>query len=284
MRTLAAWCVGLALTGSAIACTPATYGLGNDDVGDGPADELESDSGELGDGDGDGDGDGETTGDGDGDGDGDGETTGDGDGDGDEGPAQSCSEPQDAGVAIELYGEFLEAEDCHELAFVARVKDVSGNSHTIAACACDVECEGQELKLDITLPDDTWLPGFEGGECAFFYVYAEEVEPGVCRRNRLDIAWSSEEDPWYSVGSASEDLNEKGLKIAPVLADDCSDDCGDWQLRNVTFVSNGSQKTLAWGEVATVGNFFKTVNWSSYVAPDGCGSPGVDITAWTAHQ
>ncbi|HVI00039.1 MAG TPA: hypothetical protein VM869_15085, partial [Enhygromyxa sp.] len=198
-------------------------------------------------------------------------------------PALSCKEPDQPGVAIQLYGAFLEPENCNELAFVARVKAVNGSSHTIAACACDVECEGQELTLEIDLPNPSWLPGFEGGECAFFYVYAEQVEPGVCRRNRVDIAWSADEDPWYSVGSASEDLNHNALALAPVIADDCSDECGSWKLRDVTFVANGSQKTLGWGEVATVGNYVSTVNWSSYVTPDGCGA-GSDVTAWTAHQ
>jgi hypothetical protein len=279
MRTFAAWFVGVALTGSSIACIPATEGLGEGN-GEEPAEGLETeDSGaELG---------GEAT-------ESNGEAeenpeTGDGDGDGDaEGdgePLPMCTVAEDPlELGIELFGTSLEPDDCSEPIINARVNAVSeGGSHLMTWCDCNArECVGQALELDISVPDPAWLPGLEVGTCYTFYVYAEELEPGICRRNRVDIGFPGDPVPWYSIGTAREDLDVNGLAISPVLDTECTDSCGEWQVRDVTFASNGSEQTLGWGDSAAIGNYAQIINWHSYVNPDGCGSPAVDVTAWTA--
>jgi hypothetical protein len=125
------------------------------------------------------------------------------------------------------------------------------------------------------------MPKLEKGSCHNFRVYTEEIEPGVCRRNRLDIAATELETPWYSVGSASEDLDHEGLVITPVDRDACADACGEWQSRDVMFSAKEGEQTLTWGQVAPLGNF-EVINWRSYVTPDGCGGSSADVTSWTA--
>lgn len=278
MRTYAAWIVGLTLTGSSIACSSATYGLGDDDIGDGAAEGIDpaeaGESGaELGE-------TGEDDSEGDGDGDGDGPA---GDGDGDEVPMQMCMDPPNGPeVNIQLFGPYLAFDDCSEPTISARVDEIDGGNYELTACACGGEdCNGDDLSLSISVPDPTWLPQVELGTCYYFYFFAEEVEPGVCRRNRVDIAIDKIEPPWYSVGSASEDLDHNGLAITPVVADACTDGCGEWQVRDVEFIANEAEQTLAWGEVAPVGGY-NVVNWQSYATPNGCGGPKSDVTAWTA--
>ncbi|MFO7566643.1 MAG: hypothetical protein R6X02_28630 [Enhygromyxa sp.] len=269
MRTLAAWVVGLALTGSSIACTSATYGLGDSEDGVEPADSLgtdefgDEDATEFGDED---------------------PSEGEGDpGDGDGEPMQTCMDPPaHVGVEIKLHGESLPVEDCDEPKFSGRITDAEGGKYSLSACACeDPECDGEQLELDITLPNPEWLPQLDPGTCYFFHLYTEELEPGVCRRNRVDISIDDHEAPWYSAGSASEDLSHNGLTIAPIVADACTDACGEWQVRDITFVAQDNEQTLAWGEDAWVGAY-KVVNWQSYATPSGCGTPGVDVTSWTA--
>jgi hypothetical protein len=284
MRTFAAWFVGLALTGSSIACTPATYGFG-DGGGDDPAEGLETEDsgGELGEeateSQGENDENVET---GDGDGDGDGDAEGDGDGDGEPAMCTVVEDPPEIEISIELIGESLEPDDCTEPIISAQVDAVNGGTHLLTWCDCNArECVGEALQLDINVPDPEWLPGLEVGSCYTFYVYAEEIEPGICRRNRVDIGFPNE-PPWYSTGSAREDLDHNDLAIAPMVDMACNDGCGEWQVRAVTFASNGSEQTLGWGDSATVGSYTKIINWHSYLTPNGCGDPAVDVTAWTA--
>jgi hypothetical protein len=285
MRTFAAGVgfVGLALTASSIACIPATEGLGEgsgEDLADAPetgdsGDEL---GGEATESNGEAEENPET---GDGDGDGDGDAEGDGDGE----PLPMCTvaeDPPELGIA--LFGTSLEPDDCTEPTISARVNVVNDNgSHLMTWCDCNArECIGEALQLDISVPDPDWLPGLEVGTCYTFYVYAEEIEPGICRRNRVDIGFPGDAVPWYSIGAAREDLDHNDLAIAPVLDTECTDSCGEWQVRDVTFASNGSEQTLSWGDSAAIGNYANIINWHSYVNPDGCGKPAVDVTAWTA--
>lgn len=272
MRTLAAWVVGLTLTGSSIACTSATYGLGDSDDGVEPAEGLETgefgdeEAAELGDDD-------PSEGDGDPD---------PGDGDGDSDPMQTCMDPPvDINVDIKLHGEYVAIDDCDEPKLSARVNAAEAGKYSLTACADVDDCNGEKLELDINLPDPEWLPQLEPGTRYFFHLFTEEIEPGVCRRNRLDISIDKHEAPWYSAGSASEDLSHNGLTIAPIVADACTDACGEWQVRDVTFVAQESEQTLSWGQDAWVGAY-KVVNWQSYAIPSGCGDAGVDITSWTA--
>ncbi|HLT38245.1 MAG TPA: hypothetical protein VK034_18295, partial [Enhygromyxa sp.] len=205
-----------------------------------------------------------------------------GDGDGDELPMQTCMDPpHGAEIDIKMFGPYFAVDDCSEPIISARVQTVEGGSYGLTACACgDPECSGDDLQLEITLPDPAWLPQLELGTCYYFHTFAEEVSPGECRRNRIDISVEKDEAPWYSAGSASEDLEHNGISIAPVVADACTDDCGEWQVRDVTFMAHETQQTLSWGEDAWVGGY-KAVNWQSYATPNGCGDPSVDITAWT---
>lgn len=261
MRSSAAWIVGLALTGSSIACNPATHGLGDDEDGVDLAESVGTDD------DDDDDSLGET--------DEEGETTGDGD------PLPMCMDPPiDVGVEIQLHGESLAPEDCGEFEHHARIQSVESDKFTLTDCYCDNECDGA-IELAIALPSPDWLPQLDAGSCYYFYFYAEELEPGVCRRNRVDIAFDPHEAPWYSAGSAREDLDHNGLTIDPIVADACTDACGDWQVRDVTFAVHDVEQTLGWGEDATVG-IYKIVNWQSYATPSGCDTPGADVTSWTA--
>jgi hypothetical protein len=260
----------MTLTGSSIACTSATYGLGDSEDGVDPAEGLET--GEFGDEEAAEPGDDSSEGDGD-------PNPGDGDGEG-EVPMQTCMDPPaNVNVEIELHGEYI--DDCDEPKLSARVNEANGGNYSLTACADVDDCNGEKLELAVTVPDPTWLPQLEPGTRYFFHLYAEEIEPGVCRRNRLDVSIDKHEAPWYSTGSASEDLSQNGLTITPIVADACIDACGEWQLRDVTFVTQESEQTLSWGDSAWVGAY-KIVNWQSYATPSGCGTPGVDITSWTA--
>jgi hypothetical protein len=268
MRELAALIVGLALTGSSIACSSATYGLGDDDDGVTPADSL--DTGELGDEETEepGDDSAETI------------PNDDDDDHGDGDPLPMCVDPPiDIGVGIELHGDGLAADPCGEPKFSARIIDAVGGEFSLTNCNCVNDCDAFELA--ISLPDPAWLPQLDPGTCYYFHFYAEEIEPGVCRRNRIDIAIDDHDSPWYSTGSASEDLDRNGIKILPIVADACTDACGEWQRRDINFVAQEVQQTLSWGENAWIGSY-KVVNWQSYATPSGCGSPGADITSWTA--
>lgn len=262
MRTLSAWTIagvwGLALATSSIACIPATDGLGGD---------LAADTGDIGAEDGD-------AGD---------DTSANPNDDNDGDPQQKCEDPQgNDEIGIYLVGEVQELESCEELSFSAKVAVVNVGVYGLVACDCaDIDCGGESFELGIQLPDAEWLPELEPGSCHHFRVYTEEVEPGVCRRNRVDISTSEAESPWYSTGSASEDLDHNGLEIMPVAGQACSDACGEWQTRDVMFAAKDTSEILSWGQSAPIGQF-EVVNWRSFVTPAGCGHPSVDLTAWTA--
>jgi hypothetical protein len=290
MRTLVtAWRRGssLRLGSSTVAlllgCTPATFGFGDADEDVFATDDAGA---ELG-----GEGGGPTTGDdpgGDGDaGDGD---PGDGpDGDGDSGDGEvgeDCVDHQvPPPVAIELTGAGIPAHDCQNPEFAAWVLAAEPGEYLLDHCPCNVpECGGVESQLSITQPDPDWLPSLEVGGCYYFYLYAEAIEPGVCRRSRLDIRVLPAAPLWYSTGAAAETLDVNGFTLEPVFAESCHDGCGAWEIRDVTFETNGASATLGQAESAMLGDDYQIVNWGSYRAESGeCeGMQSTDVTAWTA--
>ncbi len=272
MHSLSAWTfpgvAGFALAASSIACSPSTNGYGGDDIAydgeseesDGGLDDEPSGGAEA-------------------------DTNANPMDDGDGEAEQQCEDPQvDDPVEIQLLSNDLEQGDCSEPSFRGRVAVADVGTYGLFACNCeeDPQCEGEKFELTLALPDPEWLPKLEVGSCEYFHIYSEEIEGGVCRRNRVDVSKTKLDTPWYSVGSASEDLDHNGLVVTPVESDACADECGEWQLRDVIFTAKDTEQTLSWGQVAPVGTF-EIVNWRSYVTPSGCGAPSVDVTAWTAH-
>lgn len=188
------------------------------------------------------------------------------------GPA--CAEPRPEGdVVISLLGAGLTPDDCRELEFDAKVDVASVGIYGLLTCACDDPvCAGDKLELELTQPDPNWMPDLVPGTCHHFHVFAERTGPGVCRRNRLDIATREREPAWYSTGSAREDLDHNGLMLTPRPSVACDEGCGTWHRRAVavTIENGGATATLDWGEVAQIGDY-EVVDWWSYRSPDGCG-------------
>lgn len=257
------------LIGPILGCNPDTYGLGDVDAEIGQADGFEADIGD--------DSMGADAGDendnGDGDGDNGGSDGGDGEG------AASCLDPLGPPLRIELDGL---SEDCDDVEFSAMVTKSDAGAYSLTTCDCnDLACAGDELLLTVDLPKLEWLPKLELDGCYQFHVFAEQAGAELCRRNRLDIFTKDHEVIWYSTGSAREDLQHNGFDLNPVFHSTCVDQCGEWDLRDVTFTVKEGGMTLAQGHSDAIG-FYEVMNWHSYRAPLGCKSPVTETTAWTA--
>lgn len=218
--------------------------------------------------------DGDGDGDGDDDGDGDGDDDGDGDGDGD------CPTVEELIVEVDSLG--LPPGDCGEFVLEARVAVAHTGIYGLYDCPCgvDPQCTGEKYELSMVLPDLDWLPVLEKNDCNVFHVLTEEVKPGVCRVNRIDISTAAGHRPWYSVGAtASEDLERNGfaVELAGERGVDCKGGCGSWATRKAVFAAQGeSTEPLEWGESSFLGDYEAKL-WHAYEDCDGRGR-----VAWVA--
>jgi hypothetical protein len=203
-----------------------------------------------------------------------------------------CAEPNfEAAVSVEFESKDPLPDLCADLSFSAEVAVAVGGHYGLIACDCDAPgvCNGEKFELSLRLPHPGWLPALLPGSCHRFRVFTEEVSPGVCRRNRVDIAHGPADPPWYSTGAAREDLDHGGLAVIPraTPVETCRGECGAWQLREVEFtVPDAEPLTLGWDQSGFVGPY-EVIHWRSFVGPEGCGEPAMatrtsEITAWTA--
>ncbi len=268
----AAGLLGSALV-TVLACNPATQGLGEEVAGDDESGDPEPEIGAPADEGDDSNNDGMND---------DGE-------DGDGGEAALCVDPRKRDIVLlELRGQQFDDEeqglhDCSELIFEARVVVAKPPYYGLYECDCSEEpdCTGDGFELGVFVPDPEWEPTLEPGDCNVFHVFSQEIEPGVCERNRVDISTTKQAPPWYSVGSAREDLQRNGVALTPIEAERCTDECGDWVRRDAIATTADGEQLLGWGESAALGDY-EIMLWRSYLTPDGCGEPALELTSWTA--
>jgi hypothetical protein len=210
---------------------------------------------------------------------------------GDDAFLPECVEPNfEPAVTIELDSEHPLADPCADLIFSAEVAVSLVGIYGLRACDCDAPgpCNGEKFELHLGMPHPGWMPALEVGSCQRFRIFAEEVSPGVCRHNRVDIAHSPADPPWYSIGSAREDLAHGGLAVVPHATplETCRGECGAWEVREAQFTAPDAEPLiLGWDESGFVGPY-EVIHWRSFVGPEGCGEDMTsnirEITAWTA--
>lgn len=203
-------------------------------------------------------------------------------------PAEPCDDPRLLDVvAIQLDDGIMPLDNCTEADFSARVAVAAGGIYGLTVCDCDAKlCDGKDFELTVEVPDPKWLPDLLVGDCAEFHLFTEELSPGSCRYNRIDIAGWKMPLLMYSAGSAGEDLRSDRFEVRPFDARECTDECGAWKDRNVEFSAEAhnvkQHVTLGPGHSGYVG-LLQVINWGSYQVPE-CGNPAADITSWAARR